>query len=155
MGNLSAPRLQDKNVLTGVSFQMAIDTLPNVYFTKMSELKQTKEPGEYYDGISNRKRHTGDGTLSCEPVTFEIPYDPKTAKLIGEWVADYFDGDVSDLSVRPIRVKANGDVFPLSVAYFLGNCRLSEFSPISEVDRGSNDVVMTKLTFTIEYFSQR
>lgn len=153
--SLTAPRLKNKNVLSGVSFQLTVDTLPNVYFSKMSELKLSKEPGEYVDGSTNYTRNTDDGVIKVEPTTLELPYDPDTAKIIGDWVALYLDGQDTDLTVRPVRVSANGDVTPLSVAYHLGNCRLSEFVPFTEIDRGSKDVVMTKLTFTVEYFTIR
>ena len=151
----SAPRLDRKNVLTGSSFQLTIDELPNVYFSKMSELKRVKEQGEYYDGISNLKRYTDDGISSCEPVTLEIPYDPDTALIIADWIADHLEGFTTSLTVRPVRINKDGDIFPLSVAYYLVNCRASEFIPMSEIDRGSNDVIMSSLTFTLEAFSIR
>lgn len=149
----SAPKLPVQDVLTGHQFQLTIESLPNVYWTSMSALKMVKEAAEYYDGVSNRKRYADGGTLSVENVTLETPYDLITFKLISEWVSTFRDGGVTDITVRPVKFTQSRGVVPLSTAFSLGNCRFLSLDAFGELSKGSNDVSMTKMEFSVEMFS--
>lgn len=149
----SAPKLPTQDVLTGHQFQLTIEQLPNVYWTSMSALKETKESGEYNDGVSNRKRYTDGGILSVENITLEIPYDLVTFKAISEWVNTFRDGGVTDITVRPVKFSQSKGIISLSTAFQLGNCRFVSLDAFGDLAKGSTDVSMSKLEISCEYYS--
>jgi phage tail-like protein len=150
--SFTAPQLPNQEVLSSNSFVVRIDGL-DVDFTSFSGLEETYERGEYYDGVSNRKRYTNGGTISVEDVTLECPYSLQDNKKICDWMNTFRDGNKSDITVRPVRYSSSGGITILNTAFRLGNCRVKSYKPFSDLKKDSSDASMSELSFTVEYFT--
>lgn len=148
----SVPALSQQEVLASNAFVLRIDGL-DVDFTAISGLEETKEMGEYYDGVSNRKRYTDGGILSVENVTLECPYSVEDNKKICDWLDSFRDGGKTDITVRPVRHSSRNGIFVLDAAFRLGNCRFTSYKPFGDLNKNSSDASITELVFSVEYFT--
>ena len=148
----SVPALSQQEVLSSNSFVLRIEGL-DVDFTSISGLEETREMGEYYDGVSNRRRYTDGGILSVENVTLECPYSVEDNKKISDWLDGFRDGGKTDITVRPVRFSQRNGVRVLDAAFRLGNCKVTSYKPFGDLNKNSSDASMTELTFAVEYFT--